>query len=199
MSTTPSDRSPTVECTYPDCDNFGQIWEFRDGKYCSTECETRHDGREAIAQLLYDHCICATCFSTLKTNSPSKPDFEFTANGHGWTRDEEGNLSLEYYDQEQTRQAAVGFQHLTPDATKGEKQARDSDRVITGTICDHCGNTDHTHHDTILATREAIARLIEALLEDDDIDIRPTELHRVYDHTHDLDLAVGTALLDDEG
>jgi len=196
MSTTSSDRSPTVECNYPSCDNFGKVWEFHHGKYCSNECETRHDGRKAIAGFLYDHCICATCFSTLKTISPSKPDFEFTANGHGWTRDEDGNRTLVFFDQEETRQAAIGFQDLTPYATKGEKQVRDSDHVITGTICDHCGNTDHTHHDTILASAGAIERLIGLLSDEDDTEFNPVELCRVYSAERDLDLAVGKALLD---
>lgn len=187
-------RDPTRECRHPECDELGRKWEFRDGEYCGTECQVRHAGREVLVSLLYDHRVCFTCFRDLKTVNPPKPDFEFTERGHGWTLDEDGEPTLEFFDQEVTREAATGFQFLTGDATKGEKQR--GERVITGTICDACGQTDHTDHDATLADREAIARLIDRLGDDDDHRFDPVQLHREYEHHADLQLAVGRALDD---
>jgi len=190
MST--STKQPTVECRYHDCDAIGRKWELHHGKFCSNVCELKHRGHEALSRIIYDHTRCLTCFRQLKTINEPKPDFEFTENGHGWTIDEDGNPTLEYYDQEVTRQAACGFQFLTEFADKGEKAH--GDRVITGTICDHCGNTDHTHHDTALADREAIGRLVALLADEDDLVVDVHELHRVYERHPDLELAVGIAL-----
>lgn len=189
-------RSPTVECKHPECDSHGRKWEFHHGKFCSTECETRHEGRQAIKHLKFDHRRCFTCFQRLKTVNPPKPDFEFTKNGHGWTFGEDSEPTLQYFDQSESQRAAVGYQFPTEHAGKGEKQR--ADRVITGTICDHCGNTAHTHHDTTLADREAIGRLVSLLLEDDDVTIDPETLHREYRETEDIELAVGRALPDDK-
>jgi hypothetical protein len=191
MSTTNS--TPTVECHYPECETLGKHWEFRHGQYCSTDCEHRHDGRQQLRKLMYDHCRCFTCFRELKTINPPKPDFEFTERGHGWTLDDDGEPRLQFYSQEVTRQAATGFQFLTEHSTKGEKQRGDA--VITGTICS-CGNTDHTHHDETLANRAAIGRLVTRLADADDIVFDIETLHRVYDRTSDLDLAVGRSLID---
>jgi hypothetical protein len=193
MSTTNSNPSPTtVECNHPECDTLGNNWEFHHGKYCSNKCETRHAGRKQLRSLIYDHTLCLTCFRTLKTVNPPKPDWEFDERGHGWTIDENGEQTLEYYDQTQSRSAAVGFQFGTEHATKGEKQRGDA--VITGTICQQCGNTDHKHHDPALADRTAVGRLATLLDQDDDVVFDAEALHRVYAHTGDLELAVGRAL-----
>jgi len=193
MSTTKS--QPTVECNGPDCHELGRKWEFRHGKFCSTLCELKQRGRDALARVVYDHTRCCSCFRELKTINPPKPDFEFTERGHGWTIDEEtGEPTLQFYSQEVTRDASIGFQFLTENAGKGEK-ARD-DRVITGTICSRCGNTDHTHHDTTLADRAAIGRLVSLLGTEDDLVIDEHELHRFYERRPDLKLAVGIALQD---
>lgn len=193
MSTNPESNEQTtlLECKYPDCDEFGHVWEFQE-KYCSNKCEVRHDGREALAHLMYDHCRCFTCFREIKTLNPPKPDFEFDEVGYAWTRDEDGEPTLERYSQEETRTAAVGFQFLTRFATKGEKQV--GNMVGWGTICDNCGNTQHTAHDPTLTDREDIARLVELLLEDDDVSIDIETVHREYEETNDIDLAVGRAL-----
>jgi hypothetical protein len=193
MSTT-NTSSNTVECRYPECETLGKRWTFHHGKYCSNDCEHRHDGRKVLRKLMYNHCRCYTCFRELKTINPPKPDFEFTENGYGWTLDENGDPRLQYYSQEITRQAATGFQFLTEHSTKGEKQRGDA--VITGTICNRCGNTDHTHHDETLADRAAIGRLVTLLNAEDNVVFDTEILHRVYDRTTDLDLAVGTALRD---
>jgi len=190
MSTT--NQSTTVECHYPECDTLGNYWEFRDGRYCSTDCELRHDGRQQLRALKYDHRRCFTCFRRLKTVNPPKPDFEFTEDGHGWTVDDNGDPRLEYYSQEVSKQAATGFQFPTEHARKGEKQR--GDHVVTGTICDRCGNTDHKHHDPALADREAVGRLAALLDDIDDITVSPETLHRAYAAHGDLDLAVGHAL-----
>jgi len=187
-------KSPTsIECKYPDCDEFGNVWEFRHGKYCSSECDTRHEGRQALNEIRYDHRRCFTCFRELKTVNPPKPDFEFTKNGHGWTFTEDGEPTLQYYSQEVTRKAAIGFQFRTEHATIGEKQR--GDRVVTGTICLRCGNTEPTDHLPLLSNRDAIGRLVTLLSADDDAKIDPHALHREYDRANDLDLAVGRALL----
>jgi hypothetical protein len=190
---TQSGSNTVIECRHPDCTEHGRKWNFQ-GKYCSNKCEVRHEGRGQLESLIYDHCRCFTCFRELKTVNPPKPDFEFTANGHGWTRDEDGEFTLEYYSQEVTRQAATGFQFLSEAATKGEKQR--GDRVITGTICDACGNTSHTHHDPALADEAAIGRLVSLLDADDDVTFDAETLHREYAATDDVELAVGRALVD---
>lgn len=193
---TASESGPSVECHYPGCDEYGPVWEYHHGKYCSTACETRHDGRQALAGLYYDHAVCATCFRDLKTFIDPKDDDAFIECGSGWTRDADGRVTLEVYRQDETRKAAIGCEFLTPDATKGEKHPRNSNRVITGTICNSCGNTDHTHHDTILSTTGAIERLIDRLQADDDVTLNPVQLCIVYSATQDLDLAVGRALVE---
>lgn len=193
MSTTNTSTSTTtVECQYPECDTLGNHWEFRDGDYCSTDCEHRDDGHELLRKLKYDHTRCQTCFRQLKTVAPAKPDFEFTENGHGWTLNADGDPTLEYYSQDVSRSAATGFQFETEHAGKGEKQR--GEQVVTGTICGCCGNTDHKHHDTALADREAIGRLVNVLDDDDEVVFDTETLHRTYRETHDLDLAVGRAL-----
>jgi len=196
MSTTDkSQRDPSLECAYSQCEEFGRKWEMRvvDGTaYCSTACETRSEGREALARFIYDHALCTTCFRQLKDIEPPKPDFEFTENGHGWTLDGDGEPTLEYYNQDVSRSAATGWQSLTGNATKGERSRED--RVITGTICDRCGNTDHTHHNTTLATRAAIGRLVALFDDVDSVVIDEHQLHREYETTRDLELAVGRAL-----
>jgi hypothetical protein len=188
-------RSTIIECRHPDCTEHGHKWEFHHGKYCSNACEVRHEGREHLEGILYDHRRCFSCFRRLKTVNPPKPDFEFTKDGHAWTKDEDGELTLKYYSQEITRQAATGFQFLTQAATKGEKQH--GERVITGTICDACGNCDHTHHDPALADRAAIGRLVDLLAAADDVVFDIQILHREYEATEDIELAVGRALADD--
>jgi len=191
MSTSKS--HPSQECKHPDCTTLCKKWEFDDGRYCSTECRVRHEGRQKLAGLKYDHQRCFTCFRFLKDINPPKPDFEFTERGHGWAFDEDGEPTLEFYSQEVTRSAAMGFQFLTGNAIKGEKQR--GDRVITGTICERCGATDHTDHDPTLGDREAIGRLVSTLIaEEVEFDIE--QLHREYTATDDLELAMGRALDD---
>jgi len=187
-----SKSSTSIECKYPDCDKFGKVWEFRDGKYCSSECDVRHQGRQELNDLKHDHRLCYTCFRVLKTINPPKPDFEFIENGHGWTFDEDGNPTLQYYSQEVTRTAATGFQFRTEHATIGQKQR--GDQVTGGTICRRCGNTDHTAHLPVLADRASIGRLVNHLAASEDTEIDPHILHREYDRHYDLDLAVGRAL-----
>lgn len=196
MSTT--NQSTTVECNYPSCETLGNYWEFRHGDYCSTDCELRHHGFQVLQQFRLDHRRCFTCFRRLKTTNPPKPDFEFTEKGHGWTLDENGDPQLEFYDQSVSREAACGFQFDTEHATKGEKQHdQRGDAVVTGTICDSCGNTDHTAHDEDLADHDAIQRLADLLSHEADAEIDPETLHRIYNQTHDLDRAAGEALTDD--
>lgn len=194
MSTTPTTTPPTVECRAPDCTTLDKKWTFHHGKFCSTECETKHAGREAISQFKFDHTRCFTCFRQLKEIEPPKPDFEFTERGHGWTLDDEGEPTLEFYSQEQTRDAACGFQYPTEHAGTGEKTR--PHQIVTGTICGYCGNTDHTDHYATLADRAAIGRLASLLAAEDDLVIDVHELHRVYEATQDVDLAAGIARCD---
>lgn len=192
MSTESSREVPTVECKYPDCGILGRQWEFHHGRFCSRGCETRNAGRDALSGIQFDHKLCFTCFRILKEVEPAKPDFEFTERGHGWTLDEDGEPRLQYYSQEVTRDAATGFQYLTKYAGKGEKE-RD-DMVITGTICDHCGNTDHRHHISDLADESAIERLVTLLDDRSEESIDAETLRVVYAYTKDIDLAVGSAI-----
>jgi hypothetical protein len=199
-SETDSSSGTTRECKHPDCSTLGHVWEFHHGKFCSTECETRQDAREAVlAGLQHDHTVCYTCVRTQKQLIEPKPDFEFTERGHGWTFDENGEPTLQYYGQEVTREAAVGRQYLEPPADKGEKQRRtDGDElakeVVTGTICEDCGQTDHRIHDPLLADRAAIGRLVARIKALDEVAVDPHQLHREYAAHADLELAVGRAL-----
>lgn len=185
-------RGPSRECQHPDCDEVAPKWELHHGKYCSNRCETRHAGRQELARYRYDHTRCYTCFRELKTILEPKPDFEFTERGHGWTRNADGEITLEYYSQEVTRSAACGTQFLTPNAGKGEKQR--GEQVVTGTICARCGNTDHREHLPVIASPAAIGRLASLLEARDDIVIDVETLHRAYRETRDLEYAVGSAL-----
>ncbi|WP_209019671.1 hypothetical protein [Halorussus marinus] len=173
---------------------LGNYWEFRHGDYCSTTCEIKHDGRKQLRKLMYDHCRCYSCFRELKTINPPKPDWEFDERDYGWTLDENGDPTLEFYDQTHSRSAAVGFQFDTEYATKGEKQR--GELVITSTICQACGNTDHSHHDPVLADRDAVGRLVSLLDQYDDVVFDAETLHREYKHSEDVELAVGEALHD---
>jgi len=202
MSTTSETADgPTRECKHPNCSTIGRVWEFHHGKFCSNECETRQNAREAVlASIEYDHTVCYTCFRTLKRLIEPKPDFEFTERGHGWTLDEDGEPTLVFYSQEITRQAAEGRQYLTPPAGKGEKQRRANvgqgltDEVVTGTICEACGQTDHREHHALLAGRKAIGRLVTRIQTLKDTSVDPHRLHREHATHGDVELAVGRAL-----
>lgn len=188
-----SDGSPTVQCKYAHCDNYGLLRHYHHGKYCSNECEWRSQGRSALLDIL-DHTICGTCFRVLKTVEPPKDDDAFDWEGHRYTLDEEGNVEYLYYDQTESRRSAIGFQHRTPNAETGEKQR--GDRVVTGTVC-KCGVTGTRDHHATLTDRQDISRLYnDHIRPSEDISVDPETLHRVYEQTNDLELAVGKALLE---
>lgn len=191
-STATSTDQQVVECRAPGCETAGREWNFHHGKYCSNECETRAAGREAIAEYLYSHTVCGTCFRDLKEIEEPKPEraFEFTTTG--WTYDDRGRVRLQYIDQTESRAAAIGFQYRTENGSIGEKQR--SRRVVTGTVCNRCGNTDHWHHEPLLSDPADIERLADRL--DDAVD--PHRLHVEYIETKDIDLAAGRALEDDD-
>lgn len=196
-STDQSTRSsPVVKCHAPDCEEHGEQWQFRDGRYCGTACEQRHRGRTALLNVL-DHTVCGTCFETLKEVENPKPDFEFNTRGHAWTVDEDGTVEYQFFDQTESREAAVGFQYTTEHATTGEKSRRG--RVVTGVVCAECGGGSHRDHNEILATHTDIARLVNDYLRPhEDVHVDVEILHREYEATDELALAVGRALLDDE-
>lgn len=190
-------QHPTrIQCKYHDCSEHGYNWEFHHGKYCSNVCETKHRGRRALKDCRYDHTRCFTCLRPLKSIEPPKPDWEFTENGHGWTRGDDGEFTLEYYDQTVTQSAAVGWQYRTEYAGDGEKQR--FGMIVTGVICESCGNTDHSHHEACLADRTAIGRLVTLLLDLDDWRVDPHRLHREYEATRDIDLAAGRAVTEQD-
>lgn len=195
MTAEPRPVDPTIQCNAPACETFGKRGTFRHGLYCSDECVVRDDGFQALKSIRFDHRVCFSCFRTLKTVEDPKPDFEFNERGHGWTLDvESGEFSLEFYSQEVSRDAACGFQHLTPNAGKGEKQH--GERVITGTICERCGNTDHKAHHRVLSDRGAVGRLVSLLVEidDEELEVSPETIHREYAKGEPLNLAVGRAV-----
>lgn len=185
-------RAPTVECKHPDCTELGKVWEFHHGKYCCNRCEIRHDGRQAISQWKYDHSVCATCWRTLKTFNPAPPESEFDEDGWGWTRDDQGRITLEQYGQQHTADAACGFEYPTPSADFGEKER--NRWIYTGIIC-VCGQTQHTCHDPVIADSDAIDRLIARFRGSDDWTVEADTLHTEYrDSDGDLELAVGKAV-----
>lgn len=191
---TQTQNAVTVECKYPDCNEHGNVWEFHHGDYCSNKCELKHRGLEAIAPLKFDHTYCFTCLTQLKEIEPPKPDHAFDESGTGWAWDEDEEWwTVERYGQETTREAAVGFQYTTPDAGYGEKESTQS--VITGTICDYCGNTDHTAHVPLLAEgHETVGRVVDLL---DDVVFSVQEFHREYVESGDLELALGRSISDE--
>ncbi|ELY91461.1 hypothetical protein [Natrialba taiwanensis] len=193
MSAKPkSDESNvTVECEYPNCEEIGKVWEFHHGDYCSNKCELKHEGRKELGGIKFDHCRCFTCMTELKEIVPPKPDHAFDVSGVGWYTDPEtGTVHIERFGQEVTREAAVGFQHKTPSAGFGEKEH--NERVVTGTVCDNCGNTDHTAHVSYLANQHSVVTRVVSLLEDVEFSVQ--EFHREYVRTDDIELALGKAL-----
>ena len=187
-----SQHNFTVECEYPECDETGKKWEFQ-GEYCSSKCELKHEGREKLGGLVFDHCTCFTCGSELKEIEPPKPDHAFDVTGTGWYYDPEEDLvTLERFSQEETRTAAVGFQYKTPNATFGEKEH--NERVVTGTVCENCGNTDHTAHIPFLVDTHQAAGFVASYLVEGETEFDPETLHRSYSETEDMELAVGKAL-----
>lgn len=202
MSSTQSASQLVVQCDGPRCNNHGNKWEYQhrgDKKYCSDECETRANGREALAGHIFDHCVCGTCFRELKRVEKPQPDREFDLRrDSGYGVDENGEQYLEWFErQSETCEAAIGFQYTTEHAGHGEKQR--GQLITTGTICQKCGNTDHTHTDPDLADPAGIERLVDRLTADDDVsEFDAHRLHVEWLETRDLDLAVGRALEDDD-
>lgn len=195
MSSTNTATQIAVQCHAPDCEESGNKWRFWSGKYCSERCETIASGRHALQEVL-DHTVCGTCFHSLKEVEKPKPHWEFCVRGHAWTIDEDGDPDYKFFDQTESRAAAVGFQYLTEHADVGEKQR--GARVVTGTVCGECGGGSYDHHE-ILTTHDDIARLVDKHLRpSDDVHVDAATLHRVYASTEHLDLAVGQALEDDE-
>lgn len=195
MSIDTSQTPTVINCDLSECDEYGYRFEFHDGKYCSNLCKWRATGRGAVATgLRFEHTRCWTCLAELKEIEPAKPEEQFTESGAELTFDpEEGRVTVEKWSQEETADAACGFQHLTPSAAIGQK---DVGRLVrTGTICGECGTTRHTTHTPYLAEgHRTAARLVEYLWENDDVDdVDPETLHRAYAHTGDLELAAGAA------
>lgn len=189
-STATSTEQRVVECHAPDCETVKREWEFRKGKFCNETCETKAAGHAALADYIYDHTVCGTCFRDLKEIEKPKPEKAFEHTDTGWTYDDRGRVRLQYIDQTESRAAAVGFQYRTEHGSIGEKQR--SARVVTGTVCNRCGNTDHWHHEPLLSDPADIERLADRLADAVD----PHRLHVEYIDTQDLDLAVGRALQD---
>jgi len=188
-----SQKNLSKECEHPNCDDVNQIWEMHHGKYCSNDCEVKHAGRQALGGLKFDHTHCFTCGSQLKEIAPPKPDHAFDVTGTGWTWDFEHDCwSLIRYDQEESRKSAVGFEHKTPNAGFGEKEH--NERTVTGTVCDNCGNTDHTAHVPYLVETHTAAGFVSSYLIEEEVEFCVETLHREYVETEDIELATGRAL-----
>ncbi|GAA0200138.1 hypothetical protein GCM10009000_012740 [Halobacterium noricense] len=190
---TTSKSTASIECQNPDCETHGKVWEFHHGAYCSNECEHKHESYKHLRKLKHDHTVCYSCFTQLKTIEPPKPDHAFDVTGTGWSWDPENEWwFLERYGQEITKEMAVGFQHRTPEADVGEKQLKNL--ITTGTICDSCGNCNHTVHIPYLEDdHTVIGRVITRL----DIDLTIPQIHhfhREYRATQDLALALGRVI-----
>lgn len=132
MSIRNQSNSHAYSCEY--C-NGPRTQEGVEGSFCSKECHHSHEGQKLLNTLENDHCTCANCGSILKTIEKPKPERAFDHTGTGWTLNREKNRwELEWYGQEETQKAAVGFQHRTIKAEIGEIGDH------TGTICGNCGN-----------------------------------------------------------
>ena len=184
-----------VECGRPDCTRSGRPWDFQKG-YCSVEHWHQDVGRKALSGLKYSHTRCFTCLSILKEIQPPKPKFEFRESGAELTYNADRDIiETVRYGQEKTRQAACGYQHLTPEATIGEKNV--GPKIVTGTICDECGSTDHTEHiATVAGGHRTAALAVEYLDDEDEDDFDGEVLHRRYAETDDIELATGAAIIE---
>lgn len=121
MSTT--DTYPETECAQ--CDETFTIGY--NAEYCSEECLERSRAESVYNLFKHDHRFCFSCLSQLKT--VSRPTDE----------------QLRQIDGLHSKEAVVGFQYRTPNATTGEitVKADTNDIVATGTVCGNCGVTDH--------------------------------------------------------
>lgn len=166
MST--SNSAPTtVKCKGPDCDTTGYHGHFHHGEYCSERCAYRHAGADLLKSIKRDHCRCFTCFRQLK-QIEEPPEYKNLDYSDGaYTYDEDGSVTYQRISQEVTFRALCGFQYRTEHATTGEIQH--GDQIVTGTICDNCGATDHADHEPTLAGGAAIERLFALLVTEEDV------------------------------
>jgi len=179
-------------CAFPDCDAAFSVPNAVRGSYCSQDCADRHDGRRLLRHLRQDHRVCSSCFRLKKDVEVPSEIFEqehFDRTGSGWTRDDDGRVTLEFYGQDTAREAVVGIQHHTEHASMGPH----------GLECE-CGAVDHDSESDLLRSREAwhwwlavTTRLHRAEGQRDDA-VDPVTLADVYWATDDLELAAGRAL-----
>jgi hypothetical protein len=187
-----------IECNHPECRRGGRPWTFQSG-YCTREHWEQHIGRKAFSNVRTSHTRCFTCFTSLKEIELPKPDMAFVESGVGFTYNpEEDRVEVLRYGQEETCEAAIGYQHLRPEATIGEKNVRR--KVVTGTVCGECGAANHRHHIALIADGHRTAALaaehLHGLDDDDFSEFNPELLHRCYRETGDIERAAGKAIIE---
>lgn len=128
QSTSASHEYP---CERENCSGTFEHGEDVEGSFCSKQCYHTYHGQKLLNTLENDHCTCANCGSVLKTIEKPKPERAFDHTGTGWTLNrEENRWELEWYGQEESSKAAVGFQYRTYRADIHE----------FNTVCGNCGN-----------------------------------------------------------
>lgn len=171
----------TLECRHPECGARGTRETFPTDRYCSERCKTRHEGRQLLSNIVYDHKFCSTCFSTLK--------------------------HVAYADVIQSRQplvdirntpeAFIGYQYRDVNATTGEKLRAEAHPPLigTGTICGVCGTTDTNGwptDDELVDPVKAAERFITAVRYDaPDVELDAAAVIDAVERTGDLEYAVG--------
>jgi hypothetical protein len=170
MPTIELTRQRQYECHFADCDERRTPHSSVAGSFCSPECAARHEGRQFLRAVRYDHRFCRSCWRQRK--EIERPTDE--------ARRGKGRFTAE---------AMIGFEHPTRHVNRGPY----------GLECE-CGAVDHDtpdfdrrddgpyHWFLYLVSQQLVA---EGQREDA-IDLRT--FADTYWRTDDLELAVGKAL-----
>lgn len=182
----------TDSCARDGCSETFSIQEAVAGSYCSLDCSDRAEAASLLAHIRQDHKYCATCFGVKKDIEPPKPAQSFDKTGSGWVPEDADSATIEWYGQETSEQAAVGFEHLTDRAERGPY----------GVEC-VCGAVSHDAVDKSLRADEPwlwhLYTTIAHLREERDKTEKRVHLVTLADELWDgadLELALGRALHD---
>lgn len=205
MSTASQQSRPsTVECRNPACDEYGPRWEYIENEFCSHHCRIEKRGHDALRPIRYDHRFCYTCGTQLKSVEQPPDDFWLLEAGSGWTRDDEGRITLETYGQDETQRAVIGYQYLKPTAYIGERTAPSAsgvkpEPVTMGTVCRRCGSTTPNQSTPELFAHDPeryARRLLDTLERETDTEVDRERFGEAFDGEN-LPYAVGKSVRGD--
>jgi hypothetical protein len=111
----------TDTCDDPGCDERYIAPNGVDG-HCSQDCADRHRGRKLLRNVRTDHRWCWSCWKPKKTIEKPSEQYRnraFDESGVELTQDGDGELFVQRYGQEDTRDAVCGFEHYTRHVTRG--------------------------------------------------------------------------------